>query len=130
MHGKDKVACTISQLLIYNTYGGTHHAMKTNTIRHGKEHETPFLVYHGLNMHGDARQKKQIENAHELGLSVSYDRVMNVKRAIARAVCKCHADDGVITVVLPTLSLPPMMSTTWIFTVRGTIHRTNVMALL
>ena len=50
-------------------------------------------------MHGDARLKKQIENAHELGLSVSYDRVMDVKRGIAQAVCKCHADDGV---VLPT----------------------------
>ena len=79
VHGRDKVSCTISQLLIYNIYGGTHHATKTNTIRHGKEHETPFLLYHGLIMHGDhARQKKQIENAHELGLSVSYDRVMNV----------------------------------------------------
>ena len=53
-------------------------------------------------MHGYARLKKQIENAHELGLSVSYDRAMDVKRGIARAVCKCHADDGVITVVLPT----------------------------
>ena len=50
-------------------------------------------------MHGDARLKKQIENAHELGLSVSYGRVMDVKRAIARAVCKCHTEDGV---VLPT----------------------------
>ena len=47
-HGRDKVACTISQLLIYNIYGGTHHTMKTNTIRHGKEHETPLLVYKGL----------------------------------------------------------------------------------
>ena len=45
---------------------------------------------------------KQIENAHKLGLSVSYDRVVDAKRAIARAACKCHADDGVITVVLPT----------------------------
>ena len=53
-------------------------------------------------MHGYARLKKQIENAHKLGLSVSYDRVMDVKRAIARAVYRCHADDGVITVVLPT----------------------------
>ena len=50
-------------------------------------------------MHGDARLKKQIENAHELGMSVSYGRVMDVKRAIARAVCKCHTEDGV---VLPT----------------------------
>ena len=85
MHGRDKVACTISQLLIYNIYGGIHHATKTNTIRHGKEHETPFLVYQGL-----------------LNICPDYDRVMDVKRAIARAVCKCHADDGVITVVLPT----------------------------
>ena len=54
------------------------------------------------NVHGYARLKKHIENAHKLDLSVSYDRVMHVKRAIARAVCKCHADVGVITVVLPT----------------------------
>ena len=99
MHGRDKVACTISQMLIYNTYGGTHNATKTNTIRHGKEHETPFLLYQGLKMHGDARPMKQIENAHELGLSVSYDRIMDDKRGIARTVCKCHADDGG---VLPT----------------------------
>ena len=180
LHGRDKVACTISQLLIYNTYGGTHHATKTNTIRHVKERETPLLLYQGLKMdgdarlkkqieneeretplllyqglkmhgdarlkkqieneeretplllyqglkmhgdarlkkqieneeretplllyqglkmHGDARLKKQIENAHELGLSVSYGLVIDVKRAIARAVCKCHTEDGV---VLPT----------------------------
>ena len=51
-------------------------------------------------MHGDARlKKKQIKKSHELGLSVSYSRVMEVKQAIARAVCKCHVEDGV---VLPT----------------------------
>ena len=105
MHGRDKVACTISQLLIYNIYGGTHHDTKTNTIRYGKEHETQFLVYQGLlkKLQGHARLKKQMgSNAHTLGMSVSYVRVMDVKRAIAQAVCKCHADDGVITVVLPT----------------------------
>ena len=68
---------------------------------------TPFdmgksMKHHSWFTKAFARLKKQIENAHKLGLSVSYDRVMDVKRAIARAVCKCHADDGVITVVLPT----------------------------
>lgn len=99
VHGRAKIACTISQLLIYNTYSGTHHATKTSTIRHVKEHETPFVLYQGLKMHGDARLKKQIDKSHELGLSVSYGRVMEVKQAIARAVCKRHAEDGV---VLPT----------------------------
>ncbi len=73
--------------------------MTTSTIRHGKDHETPFPLYQGLKMHGDARMKKQIENAHNFGLSVSYGRVMEVKLAIARAVCKCHIDNGI---VLPT----------------------------
>ena len=99
VHGRAKIACSISQLLIYNTHSGTHHATKTNTIRHNREHETPFPLYQGLKMHGEARLKKQIDNAHELGLSVSYGRVMEVKQAIARAVCKRHVDDGV---VLPT----------------------------
>ena len=45
---------TISQMLIYNTYS-TYHNTKTTTIRNSKEHETPFLLYQGLNMHGDAR---------------------------------------------------------------------------
>ena len=134
LHGRDKVACTISQLLMYNTYGGTHHATKTNTIRHVKERETPLLLYQGLKMHGDARLKKQIENAHELGLSVSYGRVMDVKRAIARAVCKCHTEDGVVLLTNLRCNVfttyESMMSTTWIVTIRGTIHRTSFMELL
>lgn len=50
-------------------------------------------------MHGEARLKKHIENVHQVGMSVSYDRVMGVKRAVARAICKRQAEDGV---VLPT----------------------------
>lgn len=99
IHGRVKIASTISQQLVYNTCSGTHHATKTDTIRHGKGHETPFVLYQGLKLHGDGRLKKQIENAHELGLSVSYGRVVEVKQTIARAVCKRHAEDGV---VLPT----------------------------
>ena len=69
----------------------------------GKSMNTiPGLPRPFKNLHRYARLKKQIENAHKLGLSVSYYRVMDIKRSISRAVCKCHANDGVITVVLPT----------------------------
>ena len=68
-------------------------------IRHSKDLETPFPLYHGIKLHGDATLKHQIENAHHLGLSVLYDRVMDVKVLVAHAVCKRHAEDGV---VLPT----------------------------
>ena len=60
VHWRAKVAYmyTISQMLIYNTYS-THHNTKTTTIRNSKEHETSFLLYQGLNMHGDARLKNK-----------------------------------------------------------------------
>ena len=93
-----KIACTISQLLTYNTVKYASSSDST-AIRHSKERGTPFPLYHGIKLHGDARLKHQIQNAHSLGLSVSYDRVMEVKLQVANAVCKRHAEDGV---VLPT----------------------------
>ena len=93
-----KIACTISQLLTYNTVKYASSSDST-AIRHSKERETQFTLYHGIKLHGDARLKHQIQNAHRLGLSVSYDRVMEVKLQVANAVCKRHAEDRVI---LPT----------------------------
>ena len=70
-------------------------------MRHTKERETPFPLYQGHKLHGQGRNKKQIEINHKQGISVSYKRVMDVKLGIARAVCARHARDGV---VLPTHS--------------------------
>ena len=93
-----KIACTLSQLLIFNTVKYAYSSDNT-VIRNSKDRETPFPLYHGIKLHGHARLKHQIENAHHLGLSVSYDRVMDIKVLVAHAVCKRHAEDGVI---LPT----------------------------
>lgn len=96
---RDKIACNISQLLMYNCTSSTHHEVKTSTVRHNKARETPFPLYQGLRLHGHGRNKDQIKTDYENGISVSYYRVMEVKRGIARAVCARHKDDGI---VLPT----------------------------
>ena len=96
LDARTEVASVISQVLIYNTCAGTHHDTATISIRRVKERETPFPLYHGLKLHAEGRQKKLIENANALGFSVSFNRVMEVKVAIARAVCKRHAEDGVV----------------------------------
>ena len=51
-------------------------------------------------MHGAGRCKSQIENEHQCGPSVSHNRVMEVKKTIAQAVCNRQAEDGA---VLPTV---------------------------
>ena len=55
---REKIACNMSQMLIYNTSKGTHHAVKSAALRHNKERETPFPLYHGLKIHGYGRNKK------------------------------------------------------------------------
>ncbi|KAL8566020.1 hypothetical protein ACOMHN_019462 [Nucella lapillus] len=99
VRGRARVASVIGQQIIYNTCSGSHHDTKSSNIRHNKEHETPFPLYQGLKLHGQGRQKKEISNANAFGLSVSYSRVLELRRSMARAVVKQFAEDGV---VLPT----------------------------
>jgi len=56
----------------------------------------------GIKLHGDGIQKKQINNANAFGISVSYNRVMEVKHFMARAVVNQFVSDGI---VLPTNTL-------------------------
>ena len=42
---RDKIACTISQLLIFNAVKGTYHTVNTPAVRHSEEGETPFPLY-------------------------------------------------------------------------------------
>ena len=75
---RDKIACIISQLLMYNATKGVHHTVKTDTVRHSKERETPFPLYYGLKLHALGRQKNQIGIAQEQRICVSTNSRMNV----------------------------------------------------
>ena len=50
----------------------------------------------GLKLHAHDRQKGTISTFHALGISVSYDRVMDVRRGLAQAVSKLFPEDGVV----------------------------------
>ena len=91
---RDKIACNISQLLIFNAVMGTYHTFNTPAVRHSKERETPFPLYRGLRLYGHGRDKKQIGIDKDHGISESYGRVMEVKRGVVRAVCARSAQYG------------------------------------
>ncbi|KAF4114423.1 hypothetical protein G5714_004646 [Onychostoma macrolepis] len=77
-----RVACTISQLICSNAAKQSSRAL---TLYQRKERETPFPLYVGLKLHGNDRNKGIIKKFHALGISVSYERVMDV-----RGPCPCH----------------------------------------
>ncbi len=99
VHQRFKVACGLSQLIMYNSVKGTSISKTTTKIRHIRDHETPLPLYTGIKIHSNTRCKHLVDTFHQLGLSVSYDRVREVKVAVARSVCKRIEEDGV---VLPT----------------------------
>ena len=85
---RDKIACNISQLLIFNAVKGTYHTVNTPAVRHSNERETHFSLYRGLRLHGHGRDKKQIGIDKDHGISALYGRVMEGKaRCCASGVC-------------------------------------------
>ena len=56
---RDKIACNISQLLIFNVVKGKYHTVNTPAVRHSNERETPFSLYRGLGLHRHGRDKNR-----------------------------------------------------------------------
>lgn len=98
---------TISQLIIFNSKKRQTSSEKSFT-RHSALREPPLPLYIGLNVHSLVRSKKLVEELHHLGISVSYDRVMQIEKDIAHSlcgqyqanklVCPSHLRKGLLTV--------------------------------
>ncbi|KAF5283985.1 hypothetical protein FQA39_LY17183 [Lamprigera yunnana] len=88
-----KVACTISWLIFSNS---TNQSSQAITLYQKKNREAPFPLYLGLKLHSNDRQKENIRTLHALVISVSYDRVMEVRKQFSQAVCKRWQEYGVI----------------------------------
>jgi len=69
-------------------------AVKT---RHSVGREPPLPIYIGLSIHHMTRSKKLIQQLYQMGICVSYDRVLEIEDWIATSVCKQFKEDGVVT---------------------------------
>ena len=70
---------TFSQLIVQNSIKRIRQNVKTaNETRHSRAPENPFGVYVGMLMHATTRKKGLIQKMYNLGISVSYKRVMEL----------------------------------------------------
>jgi hypothetical protein len=92
---ENQASRSISQLIIYNT---TIRQTKTASIvaRHSRERETPLPIYVALKIHGLTRGRSLIDALFNLGLCISYDRVLSISTDIANSVCERFQNDGVV----------------------------------
>jgi hypothetical protein len=91
--GRSNAVQTICQLVTYNS-------VKTlgskNNIRHNAERETPLPIYNAFKSYVKTRKKDLIDQHHKLGLSISYDRTMQIASNIANSVCLRYGQEGLV----------------------------------
>ena len=79
----------IAQLLQYN-------CRKSQTSSYSKSREPPFPIYIGLLVYAKTRKRHLIELLHKYGLSISYDRVIEITKDLGTAVVSRAEDEGVV----------------------------------
>lgn len=84
---ESQASLTISQLIYFNATAKDHHS---------KDHEPPFPLYLGLKIHTQTRSKKLVKCLHRAGLSVSYNRVIEMENSLATAICKCFEKENLV----------------------------------
>ena len=92
---RESQAClTIGQGILYNTKKGTS-GTDVKKSRHTLEREPPLPIYIGMNVHTLTRSMKLIQQLYHIGISISYDRIMEIEDLIANCICERFAEDGV-----------------------------------
>ena len=92
-HGVVKSDLSLAQLLQYNCFNKG----KDSTIeKHSRNRETPFAVYTGMTVFAKTRKRQLIDKLHENGISISYDRVMEISAQLGESVTNQYVEDGVV----------------------------------
>ena len=93
----DSQAClSIAQTIVFNCKKNIKKSSSTVKSRHSVEYEPPLPLYIGLSVHTQTRSKKLIMELHALGLSISYDRILQLENQLATAVCQDIEKKGVV----------------------------------
>ena len=69
---------------------------ETVNTKHSKEYETPLPVYIGMKIHSQTRKRNLVDTFFSLGLSVSYDRVLEISTELANNACNRFESLGAV----------------------------------
>ena len=79
--GYSQPTLTISQLITSNFRKNANKRNKLDVSRrYSKPRETPFMLFAGLNLYSRTRSRSLIDSFHEMGVTCSYDRVLEVTK--------------------------------------------------
>ena len=86
---------TISQLLMYSS-SIRRRGNSAGPLKHSRERETPLPIFLGVLVHSKTRKRELVDYMFELGLSISYDRVLEVSTMLGNRICHLYNAQGVV----------------------------------
>ena len=85
---------TLAQIICYNT--SIRRRKESTATFHSTKREPPLPIYIGLMLHAKTRKRGIIEKMHQLGLSISYDRVLQISTDVGNSVCDQFEKDQLV----------------------------------
>ena len=68
----------------------------SSTVKHSQERETPLPIYVGVMLHTKTRKRELVDTMYQLGLSISYNRVLEISTELGNKICHhYHVTNGV-----------------------------------
>lgn len=87
---------TVCQTILFNTKAESSKKSKTGQTRHSNAREPPLPLYIGITVHAMTRSKSLITKLYQLGMSVSYQRIVELEDMIAGSVSERFIDEGIV----------------------------------
>lgn len=92
---KPQAVLTLAQLLKFNSFARCRD-VTSHTVRHNEERETPLPQYLGVLIHSKTRKRELVDALFELGLCISYERVMTISTILNNNLCLQFETDKVM----------------------------------
>ena len=94
---QESQAClTVCQTIFFNAKERSTTKSKTGQTRHTKAREPPLPLYIGFNVHALTRSKTLIAKLYQMGISVSYQRIVELEDMLATSVSERFEMDGCV----------------------------------
>ncbi|KAI8503415.1 hypothetical protein Bbelb_192360 [Branchiostoma belcheri] len=87
---------SIAQLLMYNCVKRHRNNVKVHQVVHNRDREVPLPVFVGLKVHALTRKRQLVDSLFDLGVSASYDRIMDIVTSLGNNVCDYYQHIGTV----------------------------------
>ena len=89
-------ALSISQLLMFNSVKHARAVDSSGTVCHSRDRETPLPLYVALKIHAVTRNRNLTDTLFNLGLCISYHRLLQLTSNITNGICQRFVMEDVV----------------------------------